>query len=312
MPKYLSKQQEKTWKRAKSAFKKQKKRKPGKKDWPLIMHIYKQMKKTATNIVIEPQEKYIKEGLDLAEEIMGSGYFSGIRRIVAQKGEMHNYGKVMSNDKETIYISADRIEGEFPQQDGPAATEMQELEETKKRINRAFQMASTLVHEMGHIKSNFTNGEAPALSEEAQFKNKFEQRLRSDPKMLDRFRRKADLDYELVALANELDRAGNHCTADFVDDAIFKTASPVDMEKIIEGTIDLIGYMVSRVAAENQASFKNSLLLKIRQISTDLSQKRKNPSAGIGAVFGLLKNLLSGLDPSQIAYIIGQIISRAA
>ena len=86
----------------------------------------------------------------------------------------------------------------------------------------------------------------------------------------------------------------------------------IDAEKIIQGIGSLIVYMVGRVSPEHRASFKNSVLMKIRQISTDLSEKNKNPSAGIGAIFGLLKNLLAGLDPSQISYIIGQIVSRSA
>lgn len=297
MPKYLSKREEKTWKRAKSAFKKQKGRAPGKKDWPLVMHIFQSMEKRAVNIVIKPYEVFVKEGLDLVEQVFGAGYFSGVKTIVVQPHQTHHYGEVMSNDPETIYISASRIEQEFAQHP----------------LERAFQMASTLVHEMGHIKSGFKGGEGPAEAEEHRFAQVFEEKIKSNPEAFKKFDKKSALHADLVRLANDADSAGHIGAADFIDAGLQKRAdASVDVEQIIQGTVALVKYMVSRVSDENKQSFKNSLLLKIRQISPDLSQKRKNPSAGIGAVFGLLKNLMAGLDSSQIGYIIGQILSRAA
>ena len=297
MPKFLSKKEEKTWKKAKSAFKKQKGRKPAKKDWPLVMHIFQSMDKRAVNIVIKPYEIFVQEGLELVEQVFGSGYFSGVQTVVVQPNETHHYGEVISNDPTTIYISADRIEREFAQHP----------------LERAFQMASTLVHEMGHIKSGFKGGEVPAESEEHRFAQAFEQKMRSDPEAFRKFDKKSALTADIVRLATDADNAGHAAAADFLDSVLLKKAeSAADVEQIIQGIVALVRYMVSRVSDENKQSFKNSLLLKIRQISPDLSQKRKNPSAGIGAVFGLLKNLMAGLDSSQIGYIIGQIISRSA
>jgi hypothetical protein len=297
MPKFLSKREEKTWKKAKSAFKKQKGRAPGKKDWPLVMHIFQGMEKRAVNIVIKPYEIFVKEGLDLVEQVFGAGYFSGVSTIVVQPHQTHHYGEVISDDPETIYISADRIEQEFAQHP----------------LERAFQMASTLVHEMGHIKSGFKGGEGPAEAEEHRFAQVFKEKIKSNPEAFKKFDKKSVLHADLVRLANDADLDGHVAAADFLDSALHKKAdSTADVEQIIQGIIALIRYMVSRVSDENKQSFKNSLLLKIRQISPELSQKRKNPSAGIGAVFGLLKNLMAGLDPAQIGYIVGQIASRAA
>jgi hypothetical protein len=295
MPKYLSNAQEETWKKAKRAFESQSGRKPGKKDWPLIMHIFKSMSKTAANIVIEPYEKYVQEGVELAEKVMGSGYFSGINEIVVQTGQTHHYGQVLSDDPKTVYISADRIEREF----------------ASSPLARAFQMASTLCHEAGHIKSKFQGGENPALAEEHKFTHLFKEKIKANPKDFEKFTRQSSYRADVVRMAHLADASGHHVAADFLDTALVKVATDqIDAEQIINGVGALINYMVSRVSPEKRAAFKQSIIRKISQISTDLAQKRKNPSAGIGAVFGLLKNLLSGLDASQISYIMGQILSR--
>lgn len=296
MPKFLSKKEEKTWKKAKSAFKRQKGRAPGKKDWPLVMHIFQGMNKRALNIVIKPYEVFVKEGLDLVEQVFGGGYFSGVKTVIVQPYQTHHYGEVISNDPETIYISADRIEREF----------------AEHPLERAFQMASTLVHEMGHIKSGFKGGEGPAEAEEHRFAQAFEEKMKSNPDAFKKFDKKSAMVADIIRLANAADEDGHSSAADLLDFALTKRADAADIEQVIQGIIALIRYMVSRVSDENKQSFKNSLLLKIRQLSPDLSQKRKNPSAGIGAVFGLLKNLLAGLDSAQIGYIVGQIVSRAA
>lgn len=295
MPKYLSKAQEKTWRKAKKAFKSQSGRKPGKKDWPLVMHIFKNMSKTAANIVIEPYEKYVQDGIDLVEKVMGSGYFSGIKKIVVQTGQTHHYGQVLSDDPETIYISADRIEREF----------------ASSPLERTFQMASTLCHEAAHIKSKFQGGENPALAEEQKFAHLFEEKIKANPKDFEKFTKQASHSADIVRMAHFADAGGYCAAAAFLDEAITKSAADqIDAEQIISGVGALISYMVSRVSPERQVAFKQSIIRKISQIGTDLAQKRRNPSAGIGAVFGLLKNLLSGLDASQISYIMGQILSR--
>lgn len=295
MPKYLNKAQEKTWRKAKKAFESQAGHKPGKKDWPLVMHIFKNMNKTAANIVIEPYEKYVQDGIELAEKVMGSGYFSGIKKIIVQTGQMHHYGQVLSGDPGTVYISADRIEREF----------------ASSPLERAFQMASTLCHETAHIRSKFQGGENPALAEEQKFAHLFEEKIKANPKDFEKFTKQASRSADIVRMAHLAD-AGGHCAAAaFLDAVLTKSAADqIDAEQIINGVGALIGYMVSRVSPEKQAAFKQSIIRKISQIGTDLAQKRKNPSAGIGAVFGLLKNLLSGLDASQISYIMGQILSR--
>jgi hypothetical protein len=295
MPKYLSKAQEKTWRKAKKAFKSQSGRKPGKKDWPLVMHIFKNMNKTAANIVIEPYEKYVQDGIELAEKVMGSGYFSGIKKIVVQTGQTHHYGQVLSDDPGTIYISADRIEREF----------------ASIPLERAFQMASTLCHETAHIKSKFQGGENPALAEEQKFAHLFGEKIKANPKDFEKFTKAASRSADIVRMAHMADASGHYAAAAFLDTALMKSAADqIDAEQIINGVGALIGYMVSRVSPEKRVSFKQSIIRKISQVGTDLAQKRKNPSAGIGAVFGLLKNLLSGLDASQISYIMGQILSR--
>lgn len=297
MPKYSSNEQETDRKLAKKSFEPQVGREIRGARTIQVAFARRNFTKNATAITIEPYEKYVQDGMDLAEQVVGSGYFSGVRRIVVQRGQTHHYGEVISNDPETIYISADRIEREF----------------ASSPIERAFQMASTLCHEMGHIKSKFQGGEGPAIAEEQKFSRAFEEKIKSNPKAFERFVKKSAYCADIVRLAHSADTDGDTETAEFLDAELIRNAAEqIDAEKIIQGVASLIVYMVSRVSPEHRSSFKNSVLMKIQQISTDLSQKNKNPSAGIGAVFGLLKNLLSGLDPNQISYIVGQIVSRSA
>jgi hypothetical protein len=297
VPKYSSNEQETDRKLAKKSFEPQVGREIRGARTIQVAFARRNFTKNATAITIEPYQKHVQDGIDLAEQILGSGYFSGITRIVVQQGNTHHYGQVISDDPNTIYISAGRIEQEF----------------NSSPINRAFQMASTLCHEMGHIKSKFQGGEGPADAEEHKFRRAFDEKTRSNPKAFERFTKESAYCADIVRLAHSADTDGDTETAEFLDAGLIRNAAEqIDAEKIIQGVASLIVYMVSRVSPEHRSSFKNSVLMKIQQISTDLSQKNKNPSAGIGAVFGLLKNLLSGLDPTQISYIIGQIVSRSA
>lgn len=297
MPIYSSNKQEKNWKKTRKPSEPKERRRAGDVNCLIISCMPRTMIRSAVAITIEPYQEHVQDGIDLVEQVWGSGYFSGVTKIVVQAGDTHHYGEVISDDPKTIYISAGRIEREF----------------ASSPMDRAVQMASTLCHEMGHIKSKFQGGEGPAFAEEQKFARALEEKIKSNPKAFEKFTKISAYYADIVRLAHLSDLEGSTKVAEFLDAAITRNAAEqIDAEKIIQGIGSLIVYMVGRVSPEHRASFKNSVLMKIRQISTDLSEKNKNPSAGIGAIFGLLKNLLAGLDPSQISYIIGQIVSRSA
>lgn len=174
MPGKLTQKEEKLWNKAKKQV--AGKKKPKKKDWPLIQHIFQKMK-NASNIRVEPYEKLIEEGISLVEEVYGSGFFSGIKNIIVEHNHDHHYGRVFSDKKDQIFISADRIKAEF----------------ADSHLEQVYQIASTLVHEMAHIKDNLQNGEGPAISAEQRFLSDFQNKVKTKPEVLDKLRKSASL-----------------------------------------------------------------------------------------------------------------------
>ena len=127
--------------------------------------------KTAASIVVEPYEALIDKGIKLVEAVKGSGFFSGVSKIVVEHNMDHHYGRVFSNDSKTIYISGDRIKSEF----------------ASNPTEQVYQIASTLVHEMTHLKDKMQNGEGPSEAAEAQFLNEVKSKIEAEPKFLDKF-----------------------------------------------------------------------------------------------------------------------------
>jgi len=133
--------------------------------------------KEASNIRVEPYEKIIEEGVRLVEKIYGSGFFSGVKDIIVEHNMSHHYGRVFSDRQDKIYISGDRIKSEF----------------SSDQIQQVFQVASTLVHEMAHIKDKMEHGEPPAIAAEHKLLTDLENKTKQDPDFLSEFRKKASL-----------------------------------------------------------------------------------------------------------------------
>jgi hypothetical protein len=174
MPGKLTKEEEVLWRKAKKTVLNGKK--PKKKDWPLIMHVFTQMK-NASSIRVEPYEQIIEDGVKLVEKVYGSGFFSGINEIIVEHNMGHHYGRVFADRTDKIYVSGDRIKSEF----------------SADHFQQVFQIGSTLVHEMAHIKDKMQNGEAPAVAAEGRFVVDLQNKTKSTPDFIKEFSKQASL-----------------------------------------------------------------------------------------------------------------------
>lgn len=129
--------------------------------------------KIAANIVVEPYEAVIEKGIKLVEAVKGSSFFSGVSKIVVEHNMDHHYGRVFSNDPNTIYISGPRIKSEFG----------------ADPVEQIYQIASTLIHEMAHLKDKMEHGEGPSEAAEAQFLSEVKTKLEAEPDFLKKFAR---------------------------------------------------------------------------------------------------------------------------
>lgn len=114
---------------------------------------------SSPNILIEPLDQNIQAAVDLLKR-MDSNYFVGVKKIVA--GTEANYGHVSSEDAAIVHINLARIANET------------KSDNSKKNI--IIVLATTIAHEIGHVKSfssekGFENGESPALAEEQKVSN---------------------------------------------------------------------------------------------------------------------------------------------
>jgi hypothetical protein len=122
---------------------------------------------SSPEVKIEPADAEIQKAIALLKSINPS-YFVGVRKIVVDAGG-GAYGFVESGqnkDPAVIHINLAKIRNELKSK-LPAATK----EQFEKELVR--QIATTVSHERGHIKSfkpetGFEGGESPAESEERQ------------------------------------------------------------------------------------------------------------------------------------------------
>jgi 2'-5' RNA ligase len=122
------------------------------------------------DIKIEPVDTYIQKAVDLLKKINPS-YFVGVRKIVADTGS--GYGHVSSGpnqDPTVIHINLARIKSEMN-------TKLQNATQEQKDKEIVRQIALTISHEHGHVKSfkpegGFIGGEGPAEAEEGSMQSK--------------------------------------------------------------------------------------------------------------------------------------------
>jgi hypothetical protein len=289
MPKGLTPKQEKAWERAKKVVKKEKGKKTlKKKDWPLVVHITKEMAKSASSVRIEPFESLVDRAVKIVEQELGSGALSKVKTIILEPNQSDHYGQVHSDEADTIYLSFSRIKSELANKGDDEVVR---------------QLAQTIVHELGHLEADFKGGEGPAESKAQNFISRYDSR-------------QAGLAHiqvaSIVKLAHELDIAGHTVLADFCD-CVFDQVKIADLRsrpnEFIASVVGVIRYLADGVKPEGRKkylwNFENRLG---RLVAQDLAGRNKNPGAGIGAVSSLMKNILAGQHPATINNILRKIV----
>jgi hypothetical protein len=217
------------------------------------------------SIVIEPFEPLIQKAIETIEKKV-PGYFNGIKKIVIESGDPGHFGKVKSDQEDVIYISINKIKSAVGSGDDEVVID---------------QIAKTLAHEMGHIKSKFQGGEAPAESEEKQM---------GDRLITSRLNKK-------IRAARYLKRLGAMDSND-----------PVALSKSI---LSIVNAFSSKVKPENRQMYISNMRMNIqRSVSPmELSGRKKNPGAGIGSAISVTKNILAGHSPEIISRTIALVLS---
>lgn len=291
MPKGLTPKQEKAWAKAKKVVQDQKgKKKLKKKDWPLVMHITKEMSKSASSVRIEPFESLVDKAVKKVEEHLGSGALSQVKTIVLEPSNPGYYGRVKSDEPDTIYLSFNRIKTELANSGEEAVVR---------------QLAETISHELGHLESKFTGGENPAESKAHSFLAKHDAKEAAIQELHVN---------AIVRLAHQLDQDGHTQLADMCD-AIFKPkvalAFGSNPTQMVDGIVALISYLSDRVKPENRRGYIENFSSKLTQLAGEnLPGRKNNPGAGIGAVSSLIKNLLSGQDPATVNTVLRKVITK--
>lgn len=223
---------------------------------------------SSVNIIIEPYEPIIQKAIDAIEKKI-PGYFSGIKKIVLESGDPGHFGKVESDKPDVIFVSLNKMKALMT---GAADDEA--------IVN---QVAETLAHEMGHIKSKFQGGEAPAEGEEHQ--------------MHDRL---------LNASLKRNFRAARYFRQ--IKSGAISAGDTVALSKSIIGIIDAFS---SNVKPENRAKYISSMKLNIQKSVSPMALvgRKKNPGAGVGSAVSMIKNVLAGNSPDVIARTLALVLS---
>lgn len=209
------------------------------------------------NVVIEPYEPLIAKAIELIQQ-KEPGYFQGISKVVVEPSDQGHFGRVESDKPDTIFISISRLRNAL----------------SGDEDSQVLEAALTLAHEMGHLKSEFTGGEAPAEAEE----NRMKQILTSA-----RLRNRS--------LAVRYARKNN----------LFLVATPypssIDLSRSI---LSVVRNFSEKGSPESKQKYLQALRGKLIGLdAVELASKPKNPSGGLGASISTIKNLLSG-HPEEV------------
>lgn len=217
-------------------------------------------------VVIEPYEPLIAKAVELIQS-KEPGYFQGISKIVVEPSDTGHFGRVESDKPDVIYVSIGRLRNALSAQEEEA---------------QVLEAALTLAHEMGHLKSQFQGGEAPAESEESRMA----QVLTSELHITMRACR-----YEYNLSRRKASQILKSAQYDYVSSA-----------EIASAILLVIGYFVQKVHRDRKQDYINKFRMKLQAIDTlGLSSKNNNPNGGLGASISLIKNLLMGKNQATIA-----------
>ena len=263
------------------------------------------LSKIALQIAIQPYQLLVEKAM----ERLGDSYFTGtdsngkpvaVKNVVLEQGDPGHYGMVRSDKPDTIFIAFDKIKKAVDDAAGGAAN--------PDDLVRS--VIEVLAHEMGHLKANFEGGEGPAETEAHTQLGRIPPPARppnagpGTPPTLTYASREDWFISQLLKSADELEAAGLKSEAKLVDDLITKSGfvsavlSPQDLSKSI---LRLIYHFAQKVKPENQNSYIDSMKARLATLNLgELSSKKRNPGAGVGATLSIIKNLMGGATPDTI------------
>jgi hypothetical protein len=200
------------------------------------------------SVVIEPYEPLVYKAIQKIEQSDPS-YFQGVEKIVLEHGDPGHFGKVQNDQVNTIYISIQKIKGAL------SGADEDEI------VNH---VAEILAHEMGHLKSNFQGGEAPAEKEEDAMRNQLRKEMSA-----------ARYSHKLTKTA-----------------FIKPVATPTELA---DSVLRIVYHFAQKVNPEKQREYLHNVAERMRSLSaSEIAEMQKNPGGGIGAAVSLTKNILAG------------------
>lgn len=107
----------------------------------------------------------------------------------------------------------------------------------------------------------------------------------------------------LCEAASDLEKVGLFTDAALVDDLLKQSYVPsiVNPQDLAQSILRLVYHFAQKVKADNQGHYIDSIRSRLMTLSLlELTNKKKNPGAGIGAMLSILKNLLGGQTPEAI------------
>jgi hypothetical protein len=228
-----------------------------------------QLSKSALAVTVEPYQSLVNEVM-MAIESKRPGYFGPVKRVVLEQGSPDHFGMVRTDKPDTIFISFQKIQN--------AVAGVNNVQAMKAAL------CEVLTHEMGHLKSNFQGGESPAEAEESAMKSVCEETATTASLFLQTAQELGGTEEKLLMKGLGIKTA-----------MINTEVSPHELSQSI---LRILYHFGQKVNPENQARYIDNLKGKLySQLNPmEISGKKKNPGAGVGASISIIKNMLSGED----------------
>lgn len=233
-------------------------------------------KDASVSVIIEPFNSLIKEVMDEIDAC-SPGYFSNVKYVVLENGSPDHYGMVRSDRPDTIFVSYDKIRNLVGSSDN-----VEQLRES---------LIEVLGHEMGHLRSSFQGGEAPADSESAALINK----MKSCAYTLDELS-------EITEFSFVFKRLGMIKESEVITKSLLKESQYSDPAALAEAILKILSFFVYKVKIENRPRYIQNIQKRLYSLDpSSIAAKKKNPGAGIGASISVIKNILNGEQPYVVS-----------
>jgi hypothetical protein len=232
--------------------------------------------KYALQVTVEPYQSLVNDTMK-ALESKRPGYFGEVQHLILEQGSPDHFGMVRSDRPDVIYLSFQKIQNAVA-----GATDVAAMKAA---------ICEVLTHEMGHIKSKFQGGEAPAEAEEAQMRSVCEEVAKESSEH-----------YNLIVQsAQELGGKEERLLLRGLGIKTAVVQGHMSANDIAQSLLRVIYHFTQKVNPETQQNYLWNLKSKLYQLDpVSLSTKKRNPGAGIGASLSIIKNILSGEDPSIV------------